>query len=156
MRPGDIGAAAELANAVHLSYPEDPAVIADRIGLYPRGCFVLEDGATLKGHLVSHPWIRRSLPALNASLGSLPAAPDCYYLHDLTILEAARGQGHALSAVDLVVEEARACGLDTILLIAVGDAHGYWERVGFEPWSGHRVDPAKGYGPEARAYIRRL
>lgn len=156
MRPGDIGAAADLANSVHLSYPEDAAVIADRVALYPNGCFVLDDGVTLNGHLVSHPWVRRSLPALNATLGSLPAAPDCYYLHDLALVEAVRGQGHALSAIDLVVGETRACGLDTILLMAVGDAHGYWERVGFEPWSAHRADPAKGYGREARAYIRRL
>src|SRR5258705_624648 len=113
MRPADAAVAADLANSVHLSYPEDPAVIRDRLAIYPRGCFVLDDGEALSGYLVSHPWIRRSLPALNATLQSLPPAPDCYYLHDLALIEAVRGQGHALSAVDLVIAEASAFGLTT-------------------------------------------
>jgi hypothetical protein len=156
MRPADAAVAAGLANSVHLSYPEDATVIHDRLAIYPRGCFVLDDGAALCGYLISHPWIQRNLPALNVTLRGLPAAPDCYYLHDLALLEAVRGRGHALSAVDLVVKEAKACGLKTILLMAVGDAHGYWERAGFEPCPGDRPDRAKGYGEEAQAYIRRL
>jgi GNAT superfamily N-acetyltransferase len=156
MRPADVAAAAELANAVHLAYPEDPAVVGDRLAIYPSGCFVLEDGASLEGQLLSHPWIRAGLPPLDTVLGALPAAPDCYYLHDLVLSEAVRGQGHALAAVDLVVAQARAGGFDTILLVAVSAAHGYWERAGFEPCPDLRPDPAKGYGPEARAYVRRL
>ena len=62
MRTADVGRAAGLANSVHLSYPEDPAVIVDRLAIYPSGCFVLDDGGTLKGYMVSHPWVRDILP----------------------------------------------------------------------------------------------
>jgi len=157
MRRDDVEAAAELANSVHLAaYREDPAVVRDRLAIWPAGCFVLDDGVDLQGHLVSHPWVRGSLPPLDTVLGALPAAPDCYYLHDLVLAEAVRGQGHALRGVDLAVGQARAGGFDAILLVAVSAAHGYWERAGFAPYDELRADPAKGYGEEARVYMRRL
>jgi GNAT superfamily N-acetyltransferase len=157
MRPADVEAAAEVANSVHeLAYREGPAVVRDRLAIYPPGCFVLETGETLQGQLISHPWIRASLPPLDTILGSLPAAPDCYYLHDLVLVEAARGRGHAAEAVDLAIGQARAGGFDLVLLVAVSAAHPYWERAGFERCADLRPNTAKGYGPEARAYMRRL
>src|SRR4051812_36424782 len=156
MLAGDTAGVADLANAVHLSYPEDPKVFEDRLSVYPQGCYILEDGKVPKGLLLSHPWLRRAIPGLNSTLGSLPERPDCFYLHDLALDESVRGQGHALSAVEIVFGLARSGGLSTILLMAVGNAHKFWEHVGFHRYESYEMDPAEGYGPEAAAYILEL
>ena len=49
MHPEDVAAAVDLANAVHLSYPEDALVLRDRLRVYPEGCFVLADKAEVRG-----------------------------------------------------------------------------------------------------------
>lgn len=154
MQAGDVSAAADLANAIHLSYPEDPLVIRNRLALYPEGCFVLTDERGLYGHLVCHPWKLGEPPALNAALEALPESADCLYLHDITLAPAARGHGHARLALDMVLSLARKSGLGQVFLMAVGEAHGFWERAGFSPCDAASADPRKGYGPEARAYIR--
>jgi hypothetical protein len=41
MTPNDLPRVAEIAAAVHLSFPEDATVPAERLHLYPRGCLVL-------------------------------------------------------------------------------------------------------------------
>jgi GNAT superfamily N-acetyltransferase len=154
MRPDDSATASDVANAIHLSYPEDPLVVRDRLKVHPEGCFVLADDDRLYGYLVCHPWVLGAPPALNAELGALPENPDCFYLHDLALLDVVRGQGHALGALEIVLTQARAGGFPVVFLMAVGDAHGFWERAGFTRYAPWRPDPAKGYGPEAAAYIR--
>lgn len=52
------------------------------------------------------------------------------------------------------MDEARARGLERVVLIAVGNAHGFWEKQGFALLGGGLLDPAKGYGPEARMMVR--
>lgn len=156
MRSGDASTALDVANAIHLSYPEDPFVIRDRLAVWPEGCFVLADDAGLYGYFVSHPWVLGEPPALNTTLGALPDAPDCLYLHDLALLPSVRGQGHARAALEILLAQARAGGFSTLFLMAVGDAHGFWEQAGFTPDEAWRPDPAKGYGPEATASIRRV
>lgn len=154
MHPEDVAAAVDLANAVHLSYPEDALVLRDRLRVYPEGCFILADKAEVRGYFVCHPWLLGEPPALNTALGALPAHPDCFYLHDIAILESVRGQGHARAALEIILAQARAGGFSVVFLMAVGDAHGFWEQAGFTRYEAWRPDPAKGYGPEAAAYIR--
>jgi len=156
MRSDDAATASDVANAIHLSYPEDPFVVRDRLSVYPQGCFVLADDTRLYGYFVSHPWVLGAPPALDTALGALPEKPDCFYLHDMALLADVRGQGHALTGLQIVLDLARAGGFSTVFLMAVGDAHGFWERTGFTRYEDYRPDPGKGYGPEAAAYIRRV
>ena len=157
MADTDLAGVTTLGNAIHLDYPEDPAVFAACYRAYPAGCHVLagEDGE-VAGYLVSHPAILGSPPLLNSPMVELPRHPDCYYLHDLALGPATRGRGLASEAVTIAVEEARAAGFDTVALIAVGDAYGFWARHGFAPDGDGLIDPAKGYGAEARAMVRAL
>jgi GNAT superfamily N-acetyltransferase len=160
MEARDVAGVAALANKIHKAHPEDPAVYLDRLTLFPEGCRLLEDEAgpdpDPKACLISHPWLRRTPPALNSTLGGLPENPDCYYLHDLAVDESVRGRGYALSAVKIVLGQARLCGLADILLIAIGDAHPFWEHVGFRRYEGYGNLAAKGYGPEAAGYCLTL
>lgn len=157
MTAGDVPAVADVAQIVHLDYPENPAVFGACFALYPAGCHVLEgeDGA-VAGYLVSHPGRLDTPPVLDVPLRALPVPHDCYFLHDLALGAHMRGHGFAAEAVGIVVNEARRGGFDTVALIAVGDAHGFWARHGFELLGDGLLDPAKGYGAEARALIRAL
>ena len=152
MQSRDLAAVAVLANAIHLSYPEDPAVIEDRLTVYPEGCHVLDDDGLPRGYLLCHPWRRHQIPALNSTLGSLPDRPDCLYLHDLALDESVRGQGHALTAVEIALDQARSRRLPAVLLVAVGRAHTFWEHVGFRRSDAHEAEVCGKYGPEAAAY----
>ena len=54
MLPADLSMTETIAEQVHPDYPEDPAVFAERLALFPAGCFML--GAV--GYLIAHPWMR--------------------------------------------------------------------------------------------------
>jgi GNAT superfamily N-acetyltransferase len=129
MRPADLAAVLDIAAVVHPDYPEDPAVFAERLALFPAGCLVLEN---FGGYLIAHPWRHAAPPPLNALLGALPVAADTLYLHDIALLPAARGHGLARAGVARVAALAKAEGLREVALVAVGDAGGFWAAQGFE------------------------
>jgi GNAT superfamily N-acetyltransferase len=134
MVPADLPAVMRIAAVVHPNYPEDEAVFAERLALAPAGCLVLAGAAgELAGYIVSHPWPRGDIPALNALLGAIPASTRDWYLHDLALLPAARGGGRAAGGVSRIVSAAAGQGCDAIALVAVNGSSGFWERQGFRP-----------------------
>ncbi|MGP9635291.1 GNAT family N-acetyltransferase [Halomonas sp. AOP43-A1-21] len=155
MRQPDLAAVAALANVVHLDYPEELDIYVQCFALYPGGCYVLDPGAdAVAGYLIAHPDQLDEPPALNSPLEKLPETADCYFLHDLVLEKHARGRGMAGAAVERVLADASAAAFDTVALIAVGEAHAYWAGHGFAAYGSGRLDPAKGYGSEARLLVR--
>lgn len=155
MRAEDIAPLTALSDAVHGAYSEPEAVYAERLVLYPAGCWVLSGvGGSLLGYCISHPWQGEVPPPLHALLGRLPDAPDSYYLHDIALDPAARGLRAGEGAIERVVAAARGAGLDALTLTAVAGADRYWARQGFVA-----TDPQPpalaGYGGEAR-WMRRM
>lgn len=149
----DLPAIAALSDAIHERYSEDVAIYAERLALYPSGCFTLWQADRIIGYLISHPWHRDSPPALNAALGSIPATADTYYLHDIALLPSARGGGSGRVAVDLVMDLARKAGFQDVTLMAVNGADRFWASVGFS-----YVDPTSkpgSYG-EGSHLMRRM
>ncbi len=146
-----------LTRMAHEEYWEDTAIFAACFDLWPAGCHVVDTGdGALGGYLIAHPGRFDTPSVLHVPLERLPVPADCYYLHDLALAPVTRGHGLAGKAVEMVIAEARRAGLDTIALIAVGDAHDFWRHQGFAEIGDGRVDPAKGYGEEARAMMRRI
>ncbi|MEG3182296.1 GNAT family N-acetyltransferase [Sphingomonas sp. LT1P40] len=144
MSKGDLAAVTAISAAVHGRYAEPLAVYAERLVLYPAGCFVWDDVGEVHGLLVSHPWHRDTPPALGALLGAIPANADTFYLHDIALLPETRGQGAGSAATALVTELAVGAGLAEITLVAVNCADRFWTTQGFE----HDTDAASvGYGP---------
>lgn len=142
MARADLGAVAAISAAVHDRYGEPEAVYAERLALWPSGCFVWEQDGQIAGLLVAHPWYRDSAPALGAMLGVIPENADSFYLHDIALLPQTRGKGAGGDAVTLVVDAARAAGFDAVTLIAVNGADSYWAAQGFTA-----IDGETGYGP---------
>lgn len=134
MTPADLAAATGIADRVHVDYPEDAAVFAERLRLYPAGCWVFGargQGGDISGYLVSHPWRLGEPPALNSRLGELPAEPSTYYLHDLTLLPNARGGGAASRIVTQILGHATQQGFATASLVAVSGSAPFWQSHGF-------------------------
>ena len=95
MTAADLPAVNAIAAQVHVAYPEDAAVFAERLTLHPAGCCVLDGGTGVAGYVISHPWRIAEPPALDTLLGALPAPASTYYIHDIALLPAARRGGAA-------------------------------------------------------------
>ncbi len=149
MTAADLPAVLALSALVHPGLPEDEAVFAERQRLYPAGCLALAGGSGLLGYALSHPWAGPS-PRLNSLLGALPPLPRCYYLHDLALLPAVRGQGAGQAALRLLLAQA---GALPCRLIAVGGSAPFWRRQGFAAVPGDAAMLAS-YGPGA-VYMQR-
>lgn len=133
MTEADLPAAAALATAIHPAYPEDDAVFAERLVLYPDGCRVFDRGKGPEAYVVSHPWRHRAPPALNSLLGKLPAEPSTFYIHDLALSPEVRKTGAASQIVAWLANHALVEGMPHMSLIAVNGSAGFWQRQGFTP-----------------------
>ncbi|MGE7415645.1 GNAT family N-acetyltransferase [Methylobacterium tarhaniae] len=138
---------------MHPDYPEDDAVMAERLHLCPEGCFALAAGDALLGYAVGHPWQARTVPALDTLLGALPDPAGAWCIHDVALLPEARGRGAAAEIVGLMLREAARRSLPETVLVAVGDAAGFWHRHGFRPIP---APPPPGYGTGATLMVRGL
>jgi len=131
MTAADLDRVAAIAAAVHPAFPEDAAVFAERLKLYPAGCLMLDGAGGPAAYCLSHPWQAGDPPALNMRLGALPARPSTYYLHDIALMPLARGSGAATAAVIRLMALAKAERLPTLSLVAVNGSGGFWRRHGF-------------------------
>jgi len=120
-----------IAANVHPDFPEDAMVFAERQALYPDGTRLLELDGVPSGYILSHPWRFKALPPLNSLLGALPADPDTFYIHDLALLNPARGTGAAAMIVGETLRHARAAGFTNISLVAVNGSLPFWHKHGF-------------------------
>ena len=127
----DFAAVFEISNRVHPGFFEAEAVLAEKFDLYRNGCYLLEVSEKPAGYVLSHPWKRGDLPALNTLLGTIPADADSYYIHDLALLPLTRGLGAAKQIVNGLTKHARAMGYGTMSLVAVNGSLPFWEKQGF-------------------------
>jgi len=157
MATADLPAVNTLAALIHQAYPEDEAIFAERLRLYPPGCRVLEQNGALAAYVVSHPWVDHAPPALNMMLVSLPGNPSTYYLHDIALLPEARGGGAAAEMVASLALQAQVERLPSLSLIAVNGSAGFWQRQGFEAvLDSALVEKLRSYGDDAQFMMRRL
>ena len=157
MRAANLPAVATLADRVHVEHPEAPAVFAERLDLFPAGCFTLAQGAAVIGYAIAHPARSDAPPALNTMLGKLPDDADCLYLHDIALAPEARHQGHGADLLARMVELARQHGLANLALIAVSGSGPFWRRLDFRPCENASISrKLASYGAEAAYMVRRL
>jgi hypothetical protein len=152
----DLPALLAVAAVVHPAYPEDEAVFASRLRLFPAGCRALVDAQDkLQGYVVSHPWHEASPVPLGLVLAELPAPARTLYLHDISLLPRARGSGAAGTAVRELVALAEAQGLPSVSLVSVSGSAGFWTRHGFRALSPEAGAALQGYG-DAAFMVREL
>jgi GNAT superfamily N-acetyltransferase len=153
----DLGSVETIAAQVHPNLPESGEVLAEKQRLYPNGAYLLEVGERAVGYVLSHPWTFGRPPALDAALGTIPAAADTYYVHDIAILPLARRIGAASQILEALEKHARALGLPTMSLVAVNRSGGFWDRHGFAPLDlPELADKLSSYEPGARLMVKPL
>lgn len=158
MTEADLDGVVLVAQKSFPDHPEERACFANRLDLNPNGCFVLaDDQDTVKGYLVSYPWMRNMAPALNVLIDAIPADADSYYLHDLAIDPDVRGGGHTRTVIEKLAEQVKADGWPRVSLVAVNNATGFWNRNGFEVQNPEGMaEKLASYGDDARYMERPL
>jgi hypothetical protein len=142
---------------VHPAFPEDLAVFAERQRLYSDGTQLLEMSGQPAGYVLSHPWTFGQLPVLNALLGAIPSDADTYYVHDLALLNPARGTGAAAMIVGDMLRHARLSGFPTVSLVAVNGSLPFWYKHGFRAVAVPELaDKLASYEPAAKLMVRRF
>ena len=150
----DLNAIERIANVVHPDLAERPDVFAEKLDLFPEGCFVLVKHDILWGYAFVHPWNLNDIPKLNQFLFRLPASSECLLIHDVAVLVRARGHGASKFLLERVANLARERGLSCLALVSVYNSHLHWERLGFQIVSNDRLaDKLKSYGETARYMV---
>jgi len=140
------------------SFLEELAILADKIAHYPDGCWAAEVEGQVVGYLLSHPACFANPPGLNQLLDVRTGALDCYFIHDVAVLPAHRGQGLAQLLLGMAMRQAAQRGFAEVALIAVQNAQGFWQRRGFQfvPETVPAVAAVRrSYGSQAHYMVRR-
>jgi GNAT superfamily N-acetyltransferase len=153
MTADDPATVSKIAAEVHVDYPEDDAVFAERFTLFAEGCRIAELKGRTVGYALFHPGVLGRPPKLNTLLGELPPRADCLYLHDVALLPAARGHGFGLELLDIADDVACRRGLPLLALTATPQAAAFWFNRGFQETAAEKGVLA-GYGPDMRYMTR--
>jgi N-acetylglutamate synthase-like GNAT family acetyltransferase len=153
----DLGAIEKIANVVHADLSESREVFAEKLRLFPEGCFVLTDHGAVLGYAFVHPWLVNDIPKLNEFLLRVPSKPDCLLIHDVAVLQQARGMGASKALLELIAKLAKEREIPNLVLVSVYNSHLHWSRFGFEV-AGNELTASKlnSYGETARYMVRRL
>jgi hypothetical protein len=127
----DLGRVDCIANVIHSGLPERTEVFSEKIRLFPRGCFKYIYTDRIVGYGISHPWKLFSIPELDAFLGNCPDNPDCLYIHDVAILQEARGHHAAADYVSIIKHIAQELLVPTLACVSVYGTDVLWKRFGF-------------------------
>jgi GNAT superfamily N-acetyltransferase len=146
-----------IGDQIHPDLHERPEIFAERLMLFPEGCFTLVRNEQVVGYGLSHPWLLNHIPPLNQLLGSIPQSPECLLIHDVAVLPHARGRGAAAMLIEITSKLARARGLPCLALVSVYHTGPLWGHLGFEMIIDSALtDKLKTYGKTACYMIRRL
>lgn len=156
MTPDDLTGVMTLTACIHPDYMEDWAVFEERLKLAPDGCFSLVRDKEVLGYLISHPWQGLISPPLNTLLHTLPEKADSWYIHDLALSPAVRGQGFAQQALLLAEDAARRHNLHILLLTSTCHAISFWQKAGFTDAPTNKAEQAvlASYDAQARLLQR--
>lgn len=158
MAANDLQSIQKISVVIHPDLPERLDVFAEKLSLFPQGCFVLIQGDDeVLGYAFAHPWWLNDIPKLDDFLFRLPSSPDCLLIHDISVLAPARGHGASRTLVELITELAKNRGIPNLVLVSVYDSHLHWARLGFRLVRNEILaKKLKSYGETARYMIRKL
>lgn len=111
---------------------ESGDALASRWARSPAMCLVALDGAAVVGYLLSHAWHAWAPPKLHVPLPATDAADVLWFVHDMAIAPAGRGQRLGERLYATACASARAQGLRQSRLVAVQGADAFWRRLGYQ------------------------
>jgi GNAT superfamily N-acetyltransferase len=157
METADLDGVVGVARVAFPDHFEDRACFAERLDLYPRGCFTLDIAGEVAGYLIAYPWKANSAPPLNSLIHALPPDANVIYLHDLALHPKARSRGLTSVIVERLAAQARGDGWKAIALVAVNRAASFWSKLGFVVFDDRAmVEKLASYGRDAAYMMRSL
>ncbi len=153
MRTADLDAVEALGDRIHPGLPESRAVFAERLALFPDGCWVLDGPEGIVGYAISHPIRAFAPPALDTLLGALPADATQFYIHDFALAPEARGTGAAAAGVSALLRVAERYA--TAALVSVYGTAPFWSRFGFVASGKDMGAKLAPYGADAVFMVRK-
>ncbi len=157
------GDAASIQSIQTACYPpelrESSQSLLAKSALSPQSCWLAENDHGAQGYLFTHPWHDDAPPALNHPLDGLPNHANIFFLHDLAIHPASRGQGIAQALIRRALAWAQAENFRQSMLVAVQDSQAFWQRHGFSPRavaSSALQEKLKDYGPDASCLMAKI
>lgn len=112
--------------------PESLASLEAKRSASPDSCFVAMDAGKVVGYLISVPWLFGQVPSLNDAVCHIPQDADCLYLHDMAISPKMAGMGMGKALFQAYQAQTSAMGFSKMALTAVGEAEGFWRKIGFK------------------------
>jgi ribosomal protein S18 acetylase RimI-like enzyme len=132
---------------------ESAGALERKIEAFARGCWIVEIGRHPAAYLIAHPWISRSIVSLDAEPFVIPSAPNCFYIHSLTVHRGWQRQGLGRMLARKAFDIARCANLGTITLVSVQQSDAFWRHIGFRfivPDHPDICEQLQHYGPDAK------
>lgn len=83
------------------------------------------------GYIICFPYKLGEIPKNNAPFEPNLQPPDCFYIHDVTLIHEARGKGLAQLLIESAFNQAKDLGFTKVSLVSVGQSGNYWDKLGF-------------------------
>lgn len=148
LRADDIAAVLEIQSICHDAAKQESAeAFLAKLQAAPDACFLALLPSGPVGYLVAVPVMGGSPPPLHSADGTVPAAADALYLHDLALHPSARGSGAAGALIAAYFDALQQRGLTLACLTAVNASRPFWERHGFRATT--PAAPLDTYGDDA-------
>ena len=133
--------------------PEDVDILKSKWLSSPKTCAVyLEHNNNISAYLLAHPWPSEIPPKLH-EISPVSESVNLY-LHDLALAPEERGKGIAKKLVENLIDIAKIQGFKKILLVAVQNSSGFWDKFGFLHIPNAVICPS--YGPSAKLMVLEL
>lgn len=151
MRAKDLNAVCSIADAQHPGLRERVEIFAEKLHLFPEGCFVLKRQEEIHGYAFAHPWMRGRAPKLDTFLCKLPASPDALFLHDVAISPDGRGANAIARLMAMLRDIAIKNNFTHLTLVSVYGTDAMWRRYAFHDDQAEDVDALnRHYGANAK------
>lgn len=111
---------------------ESLLVFENRLARFGEFFLVVEIDAQIVGYAMSFPWKLGTTPVNNECFPEVLQTPDCFFLHDITLLESCRGKGIAREMISKISSYSRELGFHSISLVSVAQSGDYWDQLGFK------------------------
>lgn len=112
---------------------ESYEVFLNRFELFGQFFKVASFNDLVQGYMICFPWKLGESPVNNQKFPDTLPFFDCFYLHDIALLESLRGQGIAQELLNQAKSSAQGLGMSSLSLVSVEQSGDYWDRRGFLP-----------------------
>lgn len=139
---------------------EDLEVFENRFQIFGQYFQVALIDQQVVGYMLCFPWKLGESPVNNEKFPAKLPLPNCFYVHDITLLEQARGFGIAQKMLEMAKDDGRKLGHRYLSLVSVEQSGDYWDKRGFMPYKDLTPEKVamlrKIYGAHARLMVQAL